>query len=213
MKKSRVYALFVSSFLTLSSCGKDVDCDIADEHVHFYQTYSGIERLIEGEKEYRGEYYRQDEYVLMDAYYKIIVENNLCILDDNISYVEKRFEERPELKRWELVKELIPAHYGLRYESGKEGLESLSYGLIEDQYKTSWQEIPLDQYTKNPVKDESYGLLLYKIQEDGTLESKVFLDWDSIEDGYDYFKTADLITKVVSDEYYLEKQDNKKKSY
>lgn len=214
MKKSRVYAVTLSSILALCGCAKDVDCSVNSDHIHYYKTNSGIIRLIAGEKEYRGEFQRLDNYVLLDSTYQIITDNHLCILKDNLEYVETKFENRPDISRYEMVSELIPEHYGLYYESKSDGeIGNISYGLVPEKYETSWQEIEPNVYTDNPVKDVSYGILLYRINEDGTLESKVFRSLEEVEEGYDYFKTGTLITKIESEEYYLDKGTMKKKSY
>ena len=210
MKRSKIWALMLSSILSLSACGVEVDCDIEDEHIHYYKTRSGIERLIDGEKEYVGEYIRCDEYVLKDDYYNAIASNHLCILNDSLEYVERRFENRPESTRLELVKEYVPEHYGMQYKSGgNDDTGSIYWGVIPEAYDERWEEIGVDDFTDNLVKDVTYGLLLYRINEDGSIESKAFVDLESREEGYDYFQTGTLITKIMGDEYYLD--SNKKK--
>ena len=74
MKRSKLYALTFFQVLTLSACGREVDCDIEDEHFHYYRTKSGIERLIDGEREYNGEYERSDDYTLASDEYKIALK-------------------------------------------------------------------------------------------------------------------------------------------
>lgn len=213
MKRRSIYAIVLSSVIGLSGCGNEVDCNIPDDHVHYYRTYSGIERLIEGEYEYLGEFQRYDEYELLDDTYRVIVDNSLCILDDNLEYVSARYDNRLEDKRYEITMELVPEHFGLVYDKSKEGMDALSYSLVPERYEQHLEEIPLDQYTKNPVIDVTYGILLYKIDDNGNLESKVFASLDDREDGYDYFKTGDLIAKITSPEYYLDKNMLKEKSY
>lgn len=210
MKRSKYLAISIIQILSLCSCGAEIDCDIEDEHFHYYRTMSGIERLIGGEYEYVGEYERCDEYVLATSEYQDIVANHLCILDDNLEYVKRRFDERPENKRLELIREYIPEHYGMKYTSGEDGeMGSFVWGVIPESFNEHWKDISIDEYTNNPVKDVTYGILLYRIMDDGTLESKAFKDLEAREEEYVYFKTGTLITEIMGDEYYLD--SNKKK--
>lgn len=212
MKKRNIYALILSSILSVSGCGNDVNCQITSNHAHYYRTMTGIERLISGEKEYRGEYQRYDEYVLIDDTYQVILDNNLCILKDNLEYVQRRLANQGSVKRYEVTYELTPSHIGLIIDPTKEGFSSLTYGIIPEKYETKLEEIAIDEYTTNLVIDESYGLLLYKINDDLTLESKIFTSLEDIEEDYKYFKTGELITKITSEPYYLEKSITKEKN-
>lgn len=210
MKRSKLWALTIFQVLSLSACGREVDCDIHEEHFHYYQTQSGIERLMDSEKEYNGEYEWQDDYVQANQEYRVIVENSLCILSDNLEYVERRWENKPETLRYQLIREYIPEHYGILYIPGKnDEIGSIIWGMIPETYEEHWEEINIDEPTKNLVKDIEYQLLLYRILPDGTLESKTFDDLDNIPCEYNYFKTGNLLTKVESEEYYLDSEKKK----
>ena len=156
---------------------------------------------MDGEKEYNGSFIRSDDYLLANDYYTTIVDNKMYLLEENLDYVKERFKNRKPNYRLELVSEYVPERFGLSYKDGK-----LSYGLIEEHEEYTWQPIEVDTYTANPVKDISYGILLYRLLPDGTLESKIFDSLDNIDAAYNLFKTGNIITEIEGEEYYL---DNK----
>ncbi len=201
MKRSKIYALTLSTVLALTGCAEDVPCSISEEHYHYYHTNDGLKRLMDGEKEYNGSFIRSEDYLLADDYYATIVDNKMYLLEANLDYVKERFQNRKPNYRLELVSEYVPEQYGLSYKDGK-----LTYGLIEGHEEYKWQPIEMDIYTSNPIKDVSYGILLYRLLPDGTLESKIFDSLDNIDDAYNLFKTGDIITEIEGEEYYL---DNK----
>lgn len=221
MKKKKKYILVKKSLVgvlltfSLTGCVKNVDCDIQENHIHLYQNKSnGIVRYIEGEKEKIGEFFWTDEYEKETTKLQAISKNELCSIKDNLTFFNNQVAEIPEPKRQAYVYDYIyGTYYGCgwgynfwsaRYEYG--------YGLIEGyHYGYEWQDIPLDQYTTDEVRDITYKIKLYKVDEKGNIESKLFDQIDDIDKEYCYFLIDDIITPCASDYYYLDKNKIKTK--
>ena len=59
------------------------------------------------------------------------------------------------------------------------------------------------------MKDLTYKFRFYKINEDGTIISKLFDTLEEVENGYDYFSPNKLVEGIYSNSYYLEKSNIK----
>ena len=99
--RKKLLSLILSlNILTLSSCAKNVDCNIEEKHVHEYSTEDGITRIIDSEKEYiKGDliYYRTDNYIELDKdnskLYKFISKHGLVNINDNLDSIRKLNQE------------------------------------------------------------------------------------------------------------------------
>lgn len=221
MKKGKKYTLIKKSLVgvlltfSLTGCGKNVDCDVSENHIHLYKNESnGILMFIEGEKEKRGDFIWTDKYEKESTKLQAISENELCSIEDNFTYFNRKVSKIPEPKRQAYVYDYIyGSYYGYgycyNYSTGKYGY---GYGLITGyHYDYEWQDIPLDKYTTDKVRDITYKIKLYKVDEKGNVKSKLFDKIDDINKEYCYFKTDDIITPCVSDSYYLDKNKIKTK--
>ena len=100
--KTTVSAVLISA--SLAGCGKTMDCNIASNHIHFYENEdTKIIKLIEGEREKRMGYNWTDNYVFMNNETKSICDNDLCykietngevsfIIVDNIEDVPSEYK-------------------------------------------------------------------------------------------------------------------------
>lgn len=221
MKKGKKHTLIKKSLVgvlltfSLTGCGKNVDCDVSENHIHLYKNESnGILMFIEGEKEKRGDFIWTDKYEKESTKLQAISENELCSIEDNFTYFNRKVSKIPEPKRQAYVYDYIyGSYYGYgycyNYSTGKYGY---GYGLITGyHYDYEWQDIPLDKYTTDKVRDITYKIKLYKVDEKGNVKSKLFDKIDDINKEYCYFKTDDIITQCVSDSYYLDKNKIKTK--
>ena len=207
--------LALSSIIAFSACAKEVDCDIDLEHVHLYlNDDEDLSRYIESEKEYVGNFYKTDTYYSTSDTFQIISDNNLYIISDNIDYLTEKMGNY-HLEREAYVYDYIyGSYYG--YEYGYDySTNSYTYGYgLKTGYHWDyeWQNIDLDEYTDDKVRDITYQFKFYKINDDGTLISKLFNSLDEVDDDYKYFKPGDLVKKNISDSYYLSKEKQKVKS-
>lgn len=223
MKDNKKYRLVKKSLAcillatTITGCTKDVvvDCDIKGNHVHLYQnTTNGILRYIEGESEKKGDFVRKDDYVEATPKTEAICENNLCLIADNFDYFEDKVNSVPAPKIQAYVYKLVyGTYYGYGYGySFTSGKYEYGYGLMTGyHYDYEWEDISFDTYTTDEVRDITYQIKLYKVNDDGTVVYKLFNQEDDIDSDYAYFNSKDLITECVSDSYYLEKNKTKAK--
>lgn len=221
MKKNKKYTLIKKSLVgalltvSLAGCVKNVDCDISGNHIHLYQNKSnGVVRYIEGEKEKSGDFLWTDKYKKETTKLQAISKNKLCSIEDNFTYFNKKVSKIPEPKRQAYVYDYIyGTYYGYGYcYNSSTGKYGYGYGLITGyHYDYEWQDIPLDKYTTDEVRDITYKIKLYKVDEKGNVESKLFDQIDDINKEYCYFKTDDIITECISDSYYLDKNKIKTK--
>lgn len=84
--------------------------------------------------------------------------------------------------------------YGYNFSSGK---YEYGYGLIQGyHWDYNWQEIGLDEYTDNKVRDITYQFRFYKINSDNSISEKLFNSLDEISSEYKYFKPITLVKKM-----------------
>lgn len=199
------------SLTSLTGCTKTVDCDIEEDHAHVYvDNETGIKRYIESEKvESSDGEARTDEYILLDEMTEKICDNNLCLKEENIDALEKLVNNYYPKREAYVYDYIYGYYYGYSY-----GYNPMN-GKIENCYRRQegyhwdyeWQEISMNEYTEDKVRDITYEYKFYKIDENGKLVSKCFNSLDDIEKDYIYFKKNDLIVKIISEDYYLDKEE------
>lgn len=193
IKKQLLKLGLITLGLNSLGCAKNVECNVSDEHVHIYiDEDKNLEKYILGEKDHKGVFIRTDDYEKLNDELKVVCDNNLLLVSDNIGYITKTMGE------------YIPYRetyaYDYRY----------SYNFTTNSYdyhwSFDWDKIDMNKYTKDKVRDITYNYKLYKINK-GT--NKIEYDYfDSLEEApaeYKYFKVSDLINKNTSESYYLEK--------
>lgn len=197
-----------------SGCSKDVECNIDFEHVHKYTNQDGISKYIQGEKDHVFSYQRQDEYKKMDDNLKIICNKDLCDISDNkeyfLNYVNKVQPSREEYKG-EYVYGLYTG-YAYDYNPLTEKYEYFYGNHTGYHYEKTWEHISLDEYTRNPVRDITYKIKLYRVCE-GEANFRYFDSIDDIDENYKYFKDGELIIKQISETYYLNYKYQKDENY
>ena len=198
---SLMAGVMLVSMLT-TGCAKDVECEVVGEHVHLYNSpSSGLSKYVESEKEYIGDFLRNDDYLKMTEELKLISDNNLYSISDNQEYFINAAKNKNPNKREEHV---YGSYFGFGY----------SYNFSEGEYQYyygyhlgyHWQEISFDEYTNNKIKDTIYAIKVYKI-ENGNVTSAEFDTLEDIPNDYKYFSN-DIIVKYV-DEYHLEQENIK----
>ena len=214
VKQSISHALVLFTLITYVGCVKNVDCSINGEHVHLYiNEEKNLSKYVNSEKEHINNFFRTNDYLSMTKELEIIDKNNLYIVKDNTDYINQKISENiPSRQSYSYG--YIYGHYtgygiGLNPATGD---VEYYYGMHTGWHNGyDWQDISLDEYTEDKVRDITYKFKFYKINEDGTLSYSMFDSLDEITDEYKYFKTSDLVQKFVSDGYYLEKQKELKK--
>lgn len=200
LKKSLLTLTFISLGVSSFGCAKNVDCDINDEHVHIYiDEENNLEKYILGEKDHKDDFVRTDSYVLLDEEIKKICENDLLVVSDNIDYISKTIDS------YEPYREEYAYDYRYGYYYGYDSLNG-EYGYVCGwHWDYDWDQIPLDEYTTEKVRDITYNYKFYKINDNGELEYKYFNSLDNLDEEYKYFKVSDLVNKNIGESYYLEK--------
>ena len=193
--------------LTLSGCIPKAECDIKEGHLHLYRSPSkNLVRYLDSENEYYFSYTRSDEYILLDKELEVVAKKCLFLVNDNLDYLHNIINSYSN-KREVYVYGL---HYG-QYYGWDNGYNSKGeYGYYYDlrngyHYDYEWEEIGLNEYTEDKVRDITYHFKFYKILPDGSIEDKLFDSLEEREEGYNYFRESDLVQKCISDEYYLDK--------
>lgn len=206
IKNSISSVLCLTTLLSLSGCVKEVDCDIDGEHVHVYvNSESHLTRYIDSEKEYIDDLSRTDSYLNMNDELKFINDNKLYIVEENINYLNN------EIKKYSLTRQayvydyIYGSYYGYDYGfNPASGEYEYYYGFhTGHHYGYEWQDIGLDEYTTDKVRDITYKFRFYKKNDEGKLTSQLFSNLEEVPNEYKYFMQNDLIEKFVSDEYYL----------
>lgn len=145
-----------------------------------------------GEKDHKGDFIRTDDYKRLSNELKIVCDNNLLLVSDNMDHITKTMEE------------YIPYRetYAYDYRYGY-NFTTNSYDYY---WSFGWDKIDMDKYTENKVRDITYNYKLYKInKETNKIEYDYFDSLEDVPSEYKYFKVSDLINKNTSESYYLEK--------
>lgn len=213
MNKFKLIRGTISAILltaTLSGCSKFEDCDINENHVHFYRNDDfGLVRLIDSEKKNVMGYKRTDAYCYFDEKSGVICENNLYRIVDNASYIKNAVSNavpyRETLQPRLRYSDYYGYGYGFFYDQDGNKIYDYGYGPQKGlNYNYGWDPIEFYEYSEYAVRDVTYKYTLYKIDENGDVVSSVF---DNIEDApsdYKYFNPDDLIVTCLSDQYYLD---------
>lgn len=216
---NKKYKLLKSSFIgmilasNIMACSKNVDCHIEGEHIHLYVTNDNLKKYIEGEKERDWFFHWTENYVRPDDEINLVVENSLCLVEGNEAYIKnKMYEYRPKREAY-VYDYIYGPYYGYGYHYDYDSGEyEYGYGLINGyHYDYEWQEIDIEKYTDDKVRDTTYEFKFYKITEEGILVSKNVSSFQEIED-YPYFKENDFVIEKVSAPYYLENEKVKKRN-
>lgn len=199
--------------LTLSGCVIQADCDIKEGHLHLYKSPSkNLVRYLEGENEYYFTYTRCDEYVLLDKELELVAQKHFFLVQDNLDYLNNimlSYINKREVYAYGLH---YGQYYGWDYGYNNKGEYGYYYNLRNGyHYDYEWEEINVDEYTEDKVRDITYCFKFYKITGDGEILFKTFDSLEDREEGYNYFRESDLVQKYVSDEYYLDKEKFKVK--
>lgn len=194
--------------IALSGCVYDVDCDIKEGHLHLYKSSSkNLVRYLDGEKETYFSYTRSDEYILLNKELEVVVNKHLFLVNDNLDYLNNIINSYNNKREAYVYGLYYGPYYGWDYGYNNKGEYGYYYDLRHGyHYDYEWQEIGVDEYTEDKVRDINYCFKFYKIMEDGSIENKLFDSLEDREEGYNYFKESDLVQKNVSEEYYLDKE-------
>ena len=215
MKKK--YQLFKTSIAgiilatSMTGCTKNMDCDIKEGHVHLYiDDNQNLAKYYKSEKENIDKFNWTEEIAYNDEKINIMIENNFYPVANNQEYLEQIIiTHQPKRKVYE--RDYINGdYYGYGYRlNSSTGKIEYSYGLMHGyHWEYVWNEISMDEYTNELVKDYEYGFKFYKIEHDGTITTKTFKNLtniNEIEEGYDYFDADQIVEKFISEPYYLEK--------
>lgn len=92
IKKYIISSLIFTNLLTSSGCTKNIDCNIEENHAHYYVSEeSGLSRPIDSEKERTKKLNRTEDYVIIDEndedLLKFINKNNLFYISNNIDAI------------------------------------------------------------------------------------------------------------------------------
>lgn len=207
IKNSISSVLCVTTILTFSGCAREVECDIDGEHVHIYiSNDSQLTRYVDSEKEYIGDLLRTDNYLNMNDELKFIDENGLYVIEDNIEYLNREINKYSSKRQAYVYDYIYGTYYGYDYGyNPSSGKYEYHYGLHTGyHYGYEWQDIGIDDYTTDEVRDITYQFRFYKKNEDGTLSSQLFNDLEEIPGEYKFFTPKTLVEQNVSTSYYLE---------
>lgn len=215
MNKFKLIKPFIASIMiatNLTSCSPKMNCDVAEEHVHLYMDEeNGLSRFIDSERQTVKGLSWTNQYIGKSSLIKTIVDNNLYIVSDNITYLERTISQYKP-KREAFIYDYVDGtyyDYGYSYKYNfNTGEYEYCYGygpITGYHWEYVWKEIALDEYTTDKIRDINYQFKFYKIEDDGTLSYKYFNSLENVEEGYNYFKD-DLVNEIVSKAYYIEKQ-------
>jgi len=190
---------------SLSACAKKMDCNIQKAHVHLYVSEEGLSRYIDSEREKKGSFQWTKEYAFKSEKIDTITENKLCAVEGNEEYLQEKIAEYPP-KRQAYVYAYVYGFYlgwGYGLNPATDEYEHYYGSHTGYHWDYEWQDIRLDEYTTDTVRDVTYELKFYKIRQDGTIQSKCFDSLEEIEEGYHYFKASDLIQERIGENYHM----------
>ena len=204
----RVGLICGTLLFSTTGCGsKTVDCEIEGKHVHLYVSESNLlSRYIESERERIKGLNRTDEYLPLTEELAQASENGLYPVEENLDYITTKIDSYSPKREAYVYDYIYGSYYGYGFSSGKYEY-GLQYGYHWDH---EWQEIPLNEYTEDQVRDITYQYQFYKIDKEG-VSSKLFDSLEEVPDEYRYFIPFTLIKKNVSEAYYLDKEKQKVK--
>jgi len=196
----------------LSGCAKEVECDINGNHVHLYTNQDmKLSRYINSEKEYVGNLFRTENYLPMTEDLESITENKLYNIKDNTEYLEEVISSYHPERQAYIYDYIYGNYYGYDY----------GYNFSNNKYEYfygnhtgyhwdyEWQNISLNEYTDDKVRDITYQYRFYKLNADGTTSEKLFNSLDEVTPEYKYFTPTTLVQKNISESYYLTKENTK----
>lgn len=197
----------------LTGCSKTAECDIEKNHIHQYQNNKGLKKYIYGEKETKGDFNRTNDYTTDPNIINNISNKNLCVVTDNINYINQVISNNQAKREAYILDYVYGPYYTYDYGFNPATSEyEYYYGIFYGYHlENVWEEVSLDEYISDKVRDYSYEFKFYKIDENGNLISKNFETLEDVKDGYEYFDDNDFVQEFVSDPYFLNKEDFKTK--
>ena len=182
--------------LMLSGCSKDVSCAVKERHIHLYVDESDkLIRYIPGEKDYIGAFKRTDSYIPATYINDLIADNNLFSIADNYGYLNSLYNSY-QPHREEYTQIIVDGPY-------LNITKDLNLEIVYGKHTTNnWQTIDDNVDTSNLVRDVTYSVKVYRIN-NNQLESAIFASPADIPSDYKYFDIINVIQKNNSEEYYL----------
>lgn len=206
MKNLKVKKVFVPFALagtlvvtSLTGCGKKMDCDIEDEHMHKYVSEEGFETYKEGEYEENSGMMWTEETVTPNKQLETISDFDLIRIDENIDALEVATKnDLPYIEYEYVYTYLTPIRVGK--------ITTMVSHTAHD-FTTDKEDDRLTGY----IRDVNYKYQGYKIGEDKKgesviIESDLVDDLTDIMDEYPYFKLSDYKQKVYSEKREMEKE-------
>lgn len=210
-KKLKLFtsAILCGTLINGCSSPKLVDCNIEGQHTHIYVNKDQIKKMFSGEYETQRSYQWTEEYVETTDEIKHILENDLYRIDDNLDYLQNQIQSHPARRQEYVYDYVYGSYYGYGYHYFFNATTSKyeygwGYGYTTGYHWTyRWKDIPMGTHTENPVKDITYSIQLYKIDEDGKASSKTFPSLEEASPEYNYFKLSNVLVQHVSDAYQI----------
>lgn len=215
-KKIKLFSSAILCGVLITGCSKTMDCDIDGEHTHVYVNKEQIKKFFDGEYETNRDYHWTEETVPTTDEVKAIIDNDLCLVKDNIEYITQQIETHSP-KREEYVYDYI---YGIYYGYGycyhyNPTTSEYEYGwglgtVTGYHWEYRWRNIELEQYTENLVRDITYEIKLYKLGHDGKATAQTFASLEEVTPEYQYFKPHGVIRENTSSPYSLSNTEKDK---
>ena len=92
VKNAIICGFTILSLFLFSGCAKNVDCNIADLHAHVYTNEAAFTRHVVSEREHIGDFFRTDDYIVIDQNMKDLIEfendEGLYKIEENIETIQ-----------------------------------------------------------------------------------------------------------------------------
>lgn len=92
VKNAIICGLTILSLCLFSGCAKNVDCSIEDLHAHVYTNEASFSRHVISEREHIGEFFRTDDYVIIDKQMSDLIEfendEGLFKIEENLDTIQ-----------------------------------------------------------------------------------------------------------------------------
>lgn len=206
MKNFKVRKVFVPIALSgtlvvtgLTGCGKKMDCDIEDEHMHKYVSEEGFETYKEGEYEINSDMKWTEDIVIPNKQLEAISDFDLIRADENLDALENATKNDLPYIEYE-----YKYTYFVPIRVGKSTIMSPRTGR---NYTTDPGHSDLTGY----IRDVNYKYQGYKIGENKRgktviIESDLVDDLTDIMREFPYFRLSDYKQKVYSEKREMEKE-------
>ena len=195
-----IAGLTIVSLFLFSGCAKNVECNIEEPHAHNYVSDTSFDRYVVSEREYIGEWFRTDDFVVIDEEAEKLIdfenkrdlfkiEENQQTIDNIISMQEDYMEYRYSY--------VYLVRYPITTKVGNVRITTYHYARHTGYH---WTSDPNHENLTGETRMVHHVYYGYKIEKNERgkyilVKSEPVDNLNDLPEGYDYIK-EDFVVKV-----------------